>query len=323
MKWFKIQFIIFIGFLIFNFPHIVNGSILTPYKIYPTMPDNSQYANDYNPAPEHGGHWGGMMCGPTSAKNSMVWLAEKYPGYKKLMKKKVGGSWVDMTHQEMIEELAKKMVPNWDWDNKDYPGVTDEQFVEGKKAYVESRGYELDIKWMKNKTLNRSWGTETTGEPTLEWIVNEINHDEDVEISTPFHWVTVDPAYGLGDEYLVDNFWVTVSGYAGEKFEDENGNGFWDSGETFWDNEWDSELYDYGILPNENQGVYDFFLFINDPANQNDGWQLATSQDGKLYVGGLGYIETAVSESPIPEPVTILLFGLGLLGLAGVNRRKQ
>jgi len=28
-------------------------------------------------------------------------------------------------------------------------------------------------------------------------------------------------------------------------------------------------------------------------------------------------------ENPIPEPTTMLLFGLGLLGLAGVNRKKQ
>ena len=30
----------------------------------------------------------------------------------------------------------------------------------------------------------------------------------------------------------------------------------------------------------------------------------------------------SVTESPVPEPTTMLLFGLGLLGVAGVNRRK-
>jgi hypothetical protein len=29
------------------------------------------------------------------------------------------------------------------------------------------------------------------------------------------------------------------------------------------------------------------------------------------------------STAPVPEPTTILLFGLGILGFAGVSRRKK
>ncbi len=319
MKSIKYSVFVLITISFLLFPGLVFGTLLvSPFKIYTNMPDNSQYASDYDPYPLHGDQWGNMMCGPTSAKNSMIWLAENFPEYSKLKQKKVGDTWVDMTDQEMIEELARKMRPDWDWENDNFPGVYDDQFVEGKKAYAEARRLKLDIKWMKNESLNRDWGTETIGEPTLEWIVHEINEDEDVEISTPNHWVTIDTG-----SYLVDPFWVTVAGYVGESFLDSNDNGFWDEGETFYDNQWDSELYDFGIMPYENPGFYDFFLYISDPASGNDGWQLAQTIEGKLYVGGLGYIETVVSESPVPEPATMLLLGTGMLGLAGIRRKLK
>ncbi len=43
--------------------------------------------------------------------------------------------------------------------------------------------------------------------------------------------------------------------------------------------------------------------------------------DWTAYLGG--YLGAFVVHNPVPIPSTILLFGFGLLGLAGVNRRKK
>ena len=48
----------------------------------------------------------------------------------------------------------------------------------------------------------------------------------------------------------------------------------------------------------------------------------ATSGDNHYSVGEFQAFGTLVSSS-VPEPTAILLFGIGLLGLAGVNRRKK
>jgi hypothetical protein len=55
--------------------------------------------------------------------------------------------------------------------------------------------------------------------------------------------------------------------------------------------------------------------------NMNVGNQSFDLKSVGIY--GLAVRSGQVSAAPIPEPATMLLFGIGLLGLAGVNRKKQ
>ena len=84
---------------------------------------------------------------------------------------------------------------------------------------------------------------------------------------------------------------------------------------------WDDTNHDGIIDTAEDAWIHyvDPWGGVGDTANiWHEGAIMATDA-----AGGTSYIFTAVTETPIPEPSSIFLAGLGLLGLAAYGRRKR
>jgi hypothetical protein len=171
--------------------------------------------------------------------------------------------------------------------------------------------------------------------------------------SVPDEWNAAMNGYSAGDgasgKYLFSGFYLgTFSGNADkislnllanyyldsipainfDYYKDETGGVTTDPAagdDSYWGT-WTTEPADPDVYASFYvvKGGNGFALYYLDPVQNSGDWSSKHTINNGGQIAALSHFSILVDPStPIPEPATMLLFGTGLIGLAGIARRKR
>jgi len=172
-------------------------------------------------------------------------------------------------------------------------GVTDDNFVTGKRTYLDL--YAPGQIYMHGVDDQGAGGL-TMGIPSWQFIYEELSACEDVEVG--FSWVGESSGH-----------WITATSF---HFTDNDGDQTIDASETatldFIDPWGGVETPAVELLGTLTMG--------------NDGFLNLTYAGGAAGGGATGRIDIVVSESPVPEPLTMVSAFLAVSGLGAYLRKR-
>lgn len=197
-----------------------------------------------------------------------------------------GSDLAGSTYENWVDTANTLLDPKYMDCDCNNGGTTIDNFISGKQEYLN------DVAPGSTEVHAQNWfDAANPQKPSWQFIFDELMKGQDIEILVGFY---DDTGGRNGGHY------VTVTGFT---FDDADGNGDIDASElaTLYYVDPDDGKADYNELSMSN-GFIDLMGY-SDQYNT--------------------YVEAAVAESPIPEPLTLSLFAAGLVGVIVLRRRTK
>lgn len=311
MLWTQLSRALALGLIFASFA--VNGAQITA-NLEPD-PNNPQFGRlnqlDTTACRDANGNQidGTQACGPTAAVNSFQFLENRYPDI-------YGGRLIsqdtsDQNQNWIITGNLLGAIMECSCSN----GTNITNFIQGKQTYIESKVPGQTVYMHQDVFALGDIGmSKRQGAPSFAFLLQELQLGEDVELLISYH---------DDQDYQDDN---STAGAINDRPFDANANVDFYGGHFV-------TMTGLSLTDTNNNGNFDVgealrLMFIDPgtgaPGSANaflNGFGFDTDYGSGAIIQGAS-ISAIVSESPVPEPETMALLVVGLLGLAGVKARR-